>query len=122
MKMRSLLLGLFLLAGCVPILVVGSLVTGYGLSNDSAVGRINIGYHDLWVSCLDKLEALHAGTIVGKESDGLIKAKMADVDITIRIDSLSNDVQRLKVSARKYLVPKPHIAQDVFFKITKDLK
>jgi len=47
---------------------------------------------------------------------------MSDVNITVRINSLSSGTQELKVSARKYLLPKPHIAQDIFFKIVKGLK
>jgi len=122
MRIKLLFIGLFFSLGCVPILIGGGLLTGYALSNNSASGKVNIGYHDLWINCLDKLEAQRIEIIEAKESNGIIKAQMSDVNITVRINSLSSGTQELKVSARKYLLPKPHIAQDIFFKIVKGLK
>ena len=115
-------IGLFVVSGCVPVLIITGIVTGYMLSNDSAVGNINIGYHDLWAACKDKLSSERADIIRDRESSGIIKAKMADIDITLKISSLSDNTQQLKVSARKYLVPKPYMAQDIFSKIVKSLE
>ena len=117
------LLVIVILMGCVPVLVGTGIVTGYVLSNDSAMGNINIGYHDLWIACRDRLESSGADILLARESSGIIKAKLSEeVKITVKIDSISSDVQRLRVSARKYLLPKPYIAQDIFIKIVKDLE
>jgi len=104
------------------VILGAGVVTGYALSNDSAMGNINVGYHDLWVACKDTLDSERADIINAKESNGVIKAKISDVNFTLKIDSLSDGVQRLKISARKYLVPKPYIAQDIFAKIAKSLE
>lgn len=121
-KLLCLILGLFIVSGCVPIILGAGVVTGYVLSNDSAMGNINVGYHDLWVACKDTFDSERADIAEAKESSGIIKAKMSDISITLKIDSLSDDVQRLKISARKYLIPKPYIAQDIFAKIAKSLE
>ena len=122
MSKYILLLATVLIMGCVPVLVGTGVVTGYVLSNDSAMGNINIGYHDLWIACRDRLESSGADILLARESSGIIKAKMSEVRIAVKIESISSDIQRLKVSARKYLLPKPYIAQDIFTKIVKDLE
>jgi len=121
-KFLCFILSLFVVSGCVPVILGVGVVTGYALSNDSAMGNINVGYHDLWVACKDILDSERADIIDAKESSGVIKAKISDVNFTLKIDSLSDDVQRLKISARKYLVPKPYVAQDIFAKIAKSLE
>ena len=121
-KFLCFILSLFVVSGCVPVILGAGVVTGYALSNDSAMGNINVGYHDLWVACKDILDYERADIIDAKESSGVIKAKISDVNFTLKIDSLSDDVQRLKISARKYLVPKPYVAQDIFAKIAKSLE
>jgi len=121
-RLGWLFLGLFIVSGCVPIILGAGVVTGYALSNDSAMGNINTGYQDLWTACKDVLDSERADIIDAKESSGVIKAKISDINFTLKIDSLSDNVQRLKISARKYLVPKPYIAQDIFAKIAKSLE
>ncbi len=122
MRKLSLLLCIVVFIGCAPVLVGTGIVTGYILSNDSAMGNISIGYHQLWTVCKETLDYEGADIIFAKESAGVIKAKLSDVDITLKIDSASSDIQRLKVSARRYLLPKPYIAQDIFTKIVKSLE
>jgi len=121
-RLGWLFAGLFIVSGCVPVILGAGVVTGYALSNDSAMGNINVGYHDLWIACKDVLDSERADIIDAKESNGIIKANISDVNITLKIDSLSDRVQRLKISARKYLIPKPYIAQDIFAKIAKSLE
>ena len=122
LKLLCFIIGLFVVSGCVPVILGAGVVTGYVLSNDSAMGNINVSYHDLWVACKDILDTERADIIDAKESSGVIKAKISDVNLALKIDSLSDDVQRLKISVRKYLVPKPYIAQDIFAKIAKSLE
>jgi hypothetical protein len=56
------------------------------------------------------------------ESKGLIKAKISDNDVTVKIDTLNAEMQRLRISARKYMLPKPQFAQKIFVKIVKSLE
>jgi hypothetical protein len=99
-------------------------VTGYALSNDSAAGNVPMLYRDLWDLCLDQLETEGAEILEAIESQGVIKAFLDDMKVAIKITTISSDMQRLKVSVRKYanLVPKPYVAQELFFKITKELE
>jgi len=114
------LLGLIFITGCVPVLIGTGVIGGYLLSNDSAIGKIKIGYSQLWDICIEKLEEMEAEITQTDESKGIIQAKILENFITIKIDSLIPKTQRLKVSVRKYLLPQPQFAQKVFFEIAKD--
>jgi hypothetical protein len=123
-KIAYVLLAAFLLCGlnaCVPILVGTGVVAGYTLSNDSAIGDVKCDYRTLWDVTMDKLQNLKAEVLSSDESKGLIKAKVSDNDITIKINVVTPTMQKLKISARKYLLPKPQVAQKIFVKIVQDL-
>ncbi|MDD4182248.1 MAG: DUF3568 family protein [Candidatus Omnitrophica bacterium] len=107
---------------CVPILVGTGVVAGYTLSNDSAIGEVKCDYRTLWDVSIDRLQNLKAEILSSNESKGLIKAKVTDNDVTIKIDTISPSMQKLKISARKYLLPKPQFAQKIFVKIVQDLQ
>jgi len=114
--------GWLLLAGCVPALIAAGVVTGYSLGNDSASGNIKGEYRILWDICLDKLEILEAELITLNESKGMIKAKVSEHSVVLKINTIGPESQRLKVSARKAYLPRPQMAQKVFFKIVEDLQ
>jgi hypothetical protein len=122
MRKLIFLLGLIFITGCVPVLIGTGVVGGYLLSNDSAIGKIKIGYSQLWDVCIEKLEEMEAEITQTDESKGIIRAKILENFITIKIDSLTPKTQRLKVSVRKYLLPQPQFAQKVFFEIAKDVE
>jgi len=107
---------------CIPILVGTGVVAGYTLSNDSAIGEVKCDYRTLWDVSMDKLQNLKAEILTSNESKGLIKAKVTDNDVTIKIDTINQSMQKLKISARKYLLPKPQFAQKIFVKIVQDLQ
>ncbi|MCM8830886.1 MAG: DUF3568 domain-containing protein [Candidatus Omnitrophica bacterium] len=112
-----------LTSGCVPILVgTAGLATGYTLSNDAAIGNIKSDYHTLWKVCNEVLEDLDADINETKESAGLIKAVISEHAVKIKIDTILSDTQRLKISARKNLLPKPQFAQKIFLQIVERLK
>ncbi|MBN3039857.1 MAG: lipoprotein [Candidatus Omnitrophica bacterium] len=120
-KSIFIILAALLVSGCVPVLIGAGLLTGYTLSSDSAIGNVKTEYRELWDICLEKLEVLESEVLVSDESQGLLKARISDYDVNIKIKNISNDTQRLKVSARKLLLPKPQFAQKIFFKIIEDL-
>jgi len=115
-------LSFFLLTGCVPLLVGAGVVTGYTLSSDSATGNINSDYRELWDMCLDKLETMEAEFIYTNESKGVIKARVSENNVAIKINSSGQNTQRLRVSARRMLMPKPQFAQKIFLKIAEGLR
>jgi len=118
----AIFLSLCAAGACVPILVGTGVVAGYTLSNDSAIGEVKCDYRTLWDVTTDKLQNLKAEIIVSNESKGFIKAKVADNDVTVKIDTINSSMQKLKISARKYLLPKPQFAQKIFVKIVQDLQ
>lgn len=120
-KISFAILGLVLMAGCVPAIIAGGLVVGYSLSSDSASGNVKAEYRELWDICLERLATMDAELISANESKGIIKAKISDNSLTLRIDTINSMTQRLRVSSRRYLLPRPQYAQQVFFKIVEDL-
>jgi hypothetical protein len=110
------------LSACVPVLIGTGVVAGYTLSNDSAIGEIKCDYRTLWDVTMDKLETMKAEISSADESKGLIQAKVYDNDVTVKINMVTSSMQKLKISARKYLLPKPQTAQKIFVKIVQDLE
>ena len=120
-KISFVILGLVLMAGCVPAIIAGGLVIGYSLSSDSASGNVKAEYRELWDICLDRLEAMDAEIISANESKGIIKANISENNLTLRLDTINSTTQRLRVSSRRYLMPRPQYSQQIFFKIVEDL-
>lgn len=120
----TLLISLVLSSGCIPLIAGAGagVVTGVVLSNDSAIGNIQEEYRAVWDTCVDELKDMDAEILETNESKGTIKAVVSDNKIIIKIDTITSRSQRLKVSARKLLLPKPQFAQKVFLKIVDSLK
>lgn len=119
----SLSLCLLLVTGCVPLLIgAGAGIAGYSLSNDAATGNVKTEYRVLWDMCLDKLDVMEAEILSADESKGMIKVKMAEHNVSVKINSVNVNTQRLKVSARQLLMPKAQFAQKVFLKLVADLQ
>jgi len=121
-KIISLALSLLLITGCIPVLIGVGLVTGYSLSGSTASGNVNAEYRVLWDLCLDGLETMEAEILTSNESRGVIKAKLSEHRIVLKINSISMETQRLKVSARQLLMPKAQFAQKIFLKLISDLQ
>jgi len=115
-------LSLVVLIGCVPLIIGAGIVTGYALSGDSASGNVKSEYRILWDVCLDQLETAKAEILLANESKGVIKALVSENRLVISIDTVDPENQRVKISARKYLLPKPQFAQKFFFKVVQDLQ
>ena len=121
-RIIGLALSLLLITGCIPVIIGAGMVTGYSLSNASASGNIKTEYRILWDICMDKLETMEAEILSSNESRGMIKAKLSDHSIYVKLNSINADTQRLKVSARQYLMPKAQFAQKIFLKLVADLQ
>ena len=124
--MRTTLLisciALFLLYGCAPVLLGVGVVTGYTLSGDSAIGNVKAEYRILWDVCMDKLQSMESEVVYSDESKGVIKARVADNSVVVKINTVNSENQKLRVSARKFFLPKPQFAQKVFLKIVESLE
>lgn len=121
-KSIFLIILISLICGCVPVLIGTGLVVGYTLSSDSAIGEIKTDYRSLWDMSMKTVKAMEPEGLNANESKGLIQAKISNHDVTVKIDQITEQQQKLKVSARKYLLPKPYFAQKIFVKIVEELK
>jgi uncharacterized protein DUF3568 len=119
-KIIVLISMLVALNGCIPVLIGAGVVTGYAVSSDAAIGNVKMDYRGLWDVCLAKLENLEAEIVQSDQSKGLIKARIGEYNISVKINNINLDTQRLKVSARRTFMPKPQYAQKVFLKIIED--
>ncbi|MCF7871141.1 MAG: hypothetical protein K9L95_03365 [Candidatus Omnitrophica bacterium] len=125
MRAKFIYLGIitiFLFSGCVPVLIGAGAATGYALSNDAALGKISLEYRPLWDLCIDVLEEKDVEFLAMNQARGYIKAIVSEYAVTIRINSIGRNTQRLKVAARRYYMPKPQFAQKIFLEISGQLK
>lgn len=113
--------GLFI-QGCAPVLIGAGAAAGYTLSNDAVIGNLKSEYRDLWDICMDTLKNMESEIEYANESKGLIKAKTSEYGVTVKINSIDVNTQKLKVTARKNLLPQPHFAQKIFLKIRDELE
>ena len=117
------LIGLFLISGCVP-LIVGSAVGalgGYAISRDTIQGETDIDYNKLWDVALSISRI--RGTIISEDSiRGQINLEVESSKVYIRLVRLTRQTTRLRVSARKYHLPNLNLAQDIFVKIIEEAK
>lgn len=122
-KMRSILwaivLGLFCLGttGCI-YLVAGSVgaLGGYAVSPDTVEGESESDYETLWDAANEVIGIM--GTVNRKDYKmGTIDGTISSARISVDISQISSTQVRLRVKARKNMLPNIKIAQDVFVKI-----
>lgn len=114
--------GIIVMNGCVPLVIVtGAVAGGYVISNDSAEANIECNYASAWEAVNTTLGELGKITFL-KESSGMVNAMVSQASVRVRIVSLSPDMQRVVVSARKNWVPAPKVAQQIFLTIYQKLK
>ena len=118
----SLALAVLMISGCVPVFVGAGVLTGYALSNDTASGNISVEYRELWDVSYQAFQDEGLEIFQADESKGIIKARSEDARYALKISSLGAKEQRLKVSTRKYLLPHPQAAQNLFFKIVREFE
>jgi len=109
-------------AGCVYI-VVGSLgaLGGYVVSPDTVEGVITgREYAEVWEATVEVLSVM--GIIEDKNSAaGTVNANIHRAKVAVTVLRTPGDVIRLNVKARKTLLPKIKVAQDVYIKIVNHL-
>lgn len=121
----SFLLSLLIFnSGCAFLWGVGvGTVGGYMVSCDTIQGEIDKSFEEVWNAALKVSRIL--GSVRSKSKD-LTSANMrVNIDksvVDIKLYQLTKDTIRLKVSARRYLMPHLSLAQKVFFKIIQEAK
>jgi len=114
------LLAVLLLSQCGCFyLVIGGVgaLGGYAISPDTVEGTMTgRNIQDLWASAVDVISIM--GIIDEKnENAGVIIARVQGTHVTITLLEPVSDTVKLRVKARKGMVPRIKLAQDIYAKI-----
>jgi len=113
----AMLLFPLVFSGCFYVVAgaVGAL-GGYAISRDTIEGELDISFGSLWTSSIDVLDIM--GVVIAEDqTKGIIQAEVNGAAVKVRIDQLTAETIRFRVTARKYLLPQLNIAQNVYVKI-----
>ncbi len=104
-------------SGCVYVIAGGlGALGGYAISPDTVEGDEEVDYDTLWDSAVEVVGIM--GLIQTKDYKlGNIEAKINGASVIIDIAQISSSEVRMRVKARKNMLPNIKIAQDVFVKI-----
>jgi hypothetical protein len=110
-------------SGCV-YLVAGAAVGavgGYAISKDTIQGDTDKTFNSLWSSSLKVLGIM--GTVKTEDKQkGEIEADVDGSEVKITMEQLTTKTTRIRVSARKYLMPNISLAQKIYIKIIEQAK
>jgi len=102
--------------GIVPV-VAGSILFG----KDHALAELDQELQAVYEACVATLRKVGRLSKDNKEK-GIIKGKASGCNISIKLTKTQHDKTKIKVSARKLLLPKPKIAGGILHEITQNLK
>lgn len=88
------------------------------VGKDSASSDFSFDFNTVYDRALEVVA--RCGKIVSQNKNkGLIKAKIYADDIEIRITSLAKKLTKIVVSARKEIIPRPLIAEEILYEISE---
>ncbi len=94
-------------------------IAGRLLGKEGGVA-FNVGFDKAYEVTLGIIQQIGKVTKDDKDS-GLIKAKVDGSDVSVKITKKEEGVQ-IKVSAKKFVLPQPELAEEILSKITEKLK
>ncbi|MCX5682013.1 MAG: hypothetical protein NT079_07100 [Candidatus Omnitrophica bacterium] len=112
----------FLTSSCVYFIAGGvGALGGYAISPDTVEGDTEVDYNAAWDSATEVVGIM--GTIGTKDYKlGKIDAVISGAKVTVDLSQISSTEVRLRVKARKNMLPDIKLAQDIFVKIKKKIK
>lgn len=113
---------LFIFSGCVPLLIGVGAVGGYAISKDTLQAEIDARFSDTYRASEDVLLEMDAEMKYQDSHAGRLEASLSGSLVKIRIESLTDSAQRIRVSARKMFLPDMNLANRILVKIIKKLK
>ncbi len=125
--MRRLVLAFMVLAGltgCVaaPIVLVGAgVVGGYAISRDTFEGNTNKSAEELWDTANKILGIMGSIDLSDRKRDEL-SGHVNGATVWITVIPINSSTTKLRIKARKNLLPAIGIAQDVYAKILNQLE
>jgi hypothetical protein len=127
MKKTVLLLTLALftanLTGCAP-LIIGAAAGGlgaYAISKDTVQGESDRSFEALWESAVT-VSRIRGVIKQDDASRGHIELVVDGAYVWINIIRLTQATTRVRISARKYHLPKLDLAQDMYVKIVSEAR
>lgn len=117
--LKSVLLGFLIcsLSGCVYFLGGAGVLGGYIVSPDTMEGiLVDRRQEDVFDAAVEVVSILG---VISERSDksGILLARIQGAKVTITVTAISESAVRLSVKARKALLPKVRLAQDIYVKI-----
>jgi hypothetical protein len=109
-------------SGC-AYLFVGAIgaVGGYAISKDTIQGETDKSFDKVWNSALRVVNIM--GTVATEVMQkGTVEAKIEGSEVKVIVDQLTPKTVRMRVSARKYLMPNIKLAQRIYIKIIENAK
>lgn len=112
----------FLASGCVYVIAGGvGVLGGYAMSPDTVEGETESDYDTLWDAATEILSIM--GTVNTKDYKlGTVDGTVSGARVTIDLSQVSSSEVRLRVKARKNMLPDIKSAQDIFVKIKNRAK
>lgn len=111
-----------LISGCVPLIIGGvGILGGYAISRDTVAIEMSRDEEDIWRAAKEVVSKL--GIIETADDDiKVLEANIYSSSVVIRVERLTDATNRLRVKARKFLLPNVGLAQKVFVKIIQKLE
>ncbi len=117
----AVLVSLMLTASGCFYLVVGGVgaLGGYAISPDTVEGNVEgRNSQDMWQAAVQVISIM--GIIQEKnEISGVVIAKIQGTQVTVSVSEPITDTVKLRVKARKGMMPKIKLAQDIYTKIVQ---
>lgn len=111
-----------LASGCVPLIIGGvGVLGGYAISRDTIAAESSRSIEDIWKAAKDVVPVM--GIIKSTDEDTkTIEANIYSSVVTVRVEKLTEATNRLKVKARKFMMPNIGLAEKIFVKIMQRLE
>lgn len=109
-------------SGCVPLIIGGvGVLGGYAISRDTIAAESSRSIEDIWKAAKDVLPVM--GIIKSSNEDTkTIEANIYSSVVIVRVEKLTEATSRLRVKARKFMMPNIGLAEKIFVKIMQRLE
>ncbi|MCB9772279.1 MAG: hypothetical protein H6754_06990 [Candidatus Omnitrophica bacterium] len=107
-------------SGCIYLAIGGvGVVGGYAISPDTVEGNVGGNtFADVWAAAVETVSIM--GVIEEKNDiSGVLIAKVQNAHVTVTISEAIADNVKLRVKARRGMMPKIKLAQDIYTKIVQ---
>lgn len=111
-----------LISGCVPLIIGGvGILGGYAISRDTIAAESSRSIEDIWQAAKDVVPVM--GLIKSIDEDTkTIEANIYSSVVIVRVEKITEATNRLRVKARKFMMPNIGLAQKIFVKIMQRLE